>query len=429
MKKNPPIINEYTGKEPPQFRSNPYKYDVLYTPEGQWKYPGQVTKIPNRNITMKGVNYPVLGVDDLGNEQMMQPGMDYTFPGQTVTEYPQMQEGGTKMYDKRADYEASLKNKSWGTPQEMYNDSLNLHKAYQFQKANAIETAESKAQAGKRDPITGNKYDVKGDRTSINTFPFKGMWDWKNRVGDDYKTSTDLERGYPGMNNKLIADYYNQLKFKGNTYNGLHSSPDLYHENIRPTEMYYDGIAQSPVYKKPVYDPSAKSAEKLPQEVAEYLQRKEINLPTSQQEQELILPKNTPINDTAGKRIAWRKDPTTKKMVPVITNTNQPVSQGKRIYNKDVPSSTGAIPGDFVPDYGTATSFEIGGWLDEMKLGGTPSSLQQFKAKRGKTSKNIQSSINKLFLRNHTLYGFSGKNIYDPKAKFSSGGGWLDNLT
>lgn len=162
MKKNPPIINEYIGKEPPQFRSNPYKYDVLYTPEGQWKYPGQVTKIPDRNITMKGVNYPVLGIDDLGNEKMMMPNMDYTFPGQTVTEYPQMQTGG---------------------------------------------------------------------------------------------------------------------------------------------------------------------------------------------------------------------------------------------------------------------------WLDEMKLGGTPSSLQQFKAKRGKTSKNIQSSINKLFLRNHTLYGYSGRNIYDHTAKFQEGGNWLDNLT
>jgi hypothetical protein len=43
---------------------------------------------------MKGVNYPVLGIDDLGNQQMMMPGQDYTFPGNYVTEYPQMQFGG-----------------------------------------------------------------------------------------------------------------------------------------------------------------------------------------------------------------------------------------------------------------------------------------------------------------------------------------------
>jgi hypothetical protein len=43
---------------------------------------------------MKGVNYPVLGIDDLGNSQMMMPGHDYTFPGDYVTEIPQMGKGG-----------------------------------------------------------------------------------------------------------------------------------------------------------------------------------------------------------------------------------------------------------------------------------------------------------------------------------------------
>ena len=70
---------------------NPYKQDVLYTNMGQWMYPGQVTKIPSNQITMQGVPYPVQGVDDTGYSQMMYPGMDYTFPGQYVTEYPQMQ--------------------------------------------------------------------------------------------------------------------------------------------------------------------------------------------------------------------------------------------------------------------------------------------------------------------------------------------------
>lgn len=70
---------------------DPYKQDVLYTNMGQWMYPGQVTKIPSNQITMEGVNYPVKGIDDTGYSQMMYPGMDYTFPGQYVTEYPQMQ--------------------------------------------------------------------------------------------------------------------------------------------------------------------------------------------------------------------------------------------------------------------------------------------------------------------------------------------------
>lgn len=81
-----------TAKE--QKKSDPYKQDVIIDPMGQWKYPGQVTKILDRNITMKGVDYPVLGVDNLGNSQMMFPGQDYTFPGQSVTEFPMVQFGG-----------------------------------------------------------------------------------------------------------------------------------------------------------------------------------------------------------------------------------------------------------------------------------------------------------------------------------------------
>ena len=71
------------------------KGTVIYDPRGQWDYPGQITKIPGGNITMQDVNYPVLGIDNFGNQQMMYPGMDYTFPNaDNVTEYPQMKRGG-----------------------------------------------------------------------------------------------------------------------------------------------------------------------------------------------------------------------------------------------------------------------------------------------------------------------------------------------
>ena len=89
--------NEYLNKKGYAPKKNPEKIvndGVIYDPRGQWDFPGEVTKIPSGNITMQGVPYPVLGVDDLGNEQMMYPGFDYTFPGNTVTEYPQLQYGG-----------------------------------------------------------------------------------------------------------------------------------------------------------------------------------------------------------------------------------------------------------------------------------------------------------------------------------------------
>lgn len=221
---------DYSKKEVK--KPNPFKHDVLYTPEGQWKYPGQITKIPDRNITMKGVDYPVLGIDDLGNEKMMYPGMDYTFPGQTVTEYPI---GGTT--------QASINN---------LIPTQNLAKK--------------------------NKNTIASIKNSI-----------------------------------LKGETINPLEVKS-TGQGL-SIKDGHHR---------------------------------------YLAYKELGID------------NVPVQFQEG-----------------------------------------------------------GGWLEELKIGGTPSSLNQQKAKRGKTSKNIQSSINKIFLRNHTLFGHSGKNIYDPTVKFE-GGGWLE---
>ena len=62
---------------------------------GQWKHPGENTRIPSNNITMKGVNYPVLGVSNNGHEKMMYPGEEYTFPGaKYVDEFPQLKSGG-----------------------------------------------------------------------------------------------------------------------------------------------------------------------------------------------------------------------------------------------------------------------------------------------------------------------------------------------
>ena len=69
--------------------------DIIYDPAGQWKFPGQNTRIPSGDITMQGVPYPVYGEPNVGQPQMMYPGQDYAFPGADyVDEYPQMRRGG-----------------------------------------------------------------------------------------------------------------------------------------------------------------------------------------------------------------------------------------------------------------------------------------------------------------------------------------------
>tara|TARA_R110002012_G_C11615390_1_gene608486 strand:+ start:1205 stop:1408 length:204 start_codon:yes stop_codon:yes gene_type:complete len=37
--------------------------------------------IPGNKITMKGVDFKVIGIDDRGYTKVMYPGYDYTFPG------------------------------------------------------------------------------------------------------------------------------------------------------------------------------------------------------------------------------------------------------------------------------------------------------------------------------------------------------------
>ena len=63
---------------------------------GQWAHPGEITKINSNQITMQGVDYPVLGISDTGDTKMMQPGQDYTYDGKSVTEIPMAQDGITR---------------------------------------------------------------------------------------------------------------------------------------------------------------------------------------------------------------------------------------------------------------------------------------------------------------------------------------------
>jgi hypothetical protein len=67
---------------------------VIKDDMGQWAHPGEITEINSNDITMEGVDYPVLGVSDTGDTKMMYPDQDYKFDGEKVTEFPMMKNGG-----------------------------------------------------------------------------------------------------------------------------------------------------------------------------------------------------------------------------------------------------------------------------------------------------------------------------------------------
>ena len=77
---------------------------VIKDNRGQWAHPGEITEIGSNNITMQGVNYPVLGVSDQGDTQMMYPEQDYQFRGNKVTEYPMMQNESTLQKNTNMEY-------------------------------------------------------------------------------------------------------------------------------------------------------------------------------------------------------------------------------------------------------------------------------------------------------------------------------------
>lgn len=57
-------------------------------PRGQWDHPNRCTMIPSKHITMQNISYPVLGIDNSGYKQVMQPEKNYTYPGDRVFEIP-----------------------------------------------------------------------------------------------------------------------------------------------------------------------------------------------------------------------------------------------------------------------------------------------------------------------------------------------------
>jgi hypothetical protein len=55
---------------------------------GQWDHPGKCTMIESNRITMKNVDFPLVGIDDTGHMKFMLPEMEYSFPGKKVFEIP-----------------------------------------------------------------------------------------------------------------------------------------------------------------------------------------------------------------------------------------------------------------------------------------------------------------------------------------------------
>lgn len=258
------------------------KDEIIVDPMGQWNHPGKITKIPSSDITMKGVDYPVLGVDNLGNEQMMFPGMDYTFPGDSVTEYPQMKRGGQGGSLKRNKTHKNIKT------------SLNYLMAQNY---NVF------GQWGKKFYDPNAKYQEGGaNMEDFIQYMQKGAF-----VAPPTATKvSNPEQGYnpiPGQDPNALKMYFDkQIKDAQatNTTTGMSPEQKKTYEDflikqaqsgVNPEDLIKKGYASASMlptlkqYYKPVYvekqTQKANSA-KIPMDVEDTINRKEI-FPTGQQ--------------------------------------------------------------------------------------------------------------------------------------------------
>jgi len=213
-----------------------------------------------------------------------------------------------------------LQNKQTGGDifnQAAYSDSLNLYNAYQFQKANQLSTMEvlgnDPAQKESMERYYNNKGLTleQGLKDRRNRFMASNhSWDWNNYNAGGFSNRKALINAYgtDDPSAEKILNYYDTLPFNGNVRNSIATSPDLYHETIKPTGTYWDGSHTSPVYKKPVMDKAAWEEAQTPTLPTKPLEQ----IPTKEIDKQLIHDKtNNALLELPGSATTWHKSPST----------------------------------------------------------------------------------------------------------------------
>jgi hypothetical protein len=178
---------------------------VIEDDRGQWEYPGEITKINSNQITMQGVDYPVLGISDTGDTQMMQPGQDYTYDGESVTEYPMMQGGGNASLRSLINNDG-LKSKSDATkvvPQK----TMTKEQAAKLKAKKDAEELQRRKTAIETSNAARNK-----------SFSVQNLADESGAIGDKL-------RMFPNDPDSFIDEYINPGVMVGNMASGLGRVP------------------------------------------------------------------------------------------------------------------------------------------------------------------------------------------------------------
>jgi hypothetical protein len=458
MKQNKIPKNEYLIQ--PKGKTNPYKNDVIYSNLGQWRYPGQVTRIPSNQITMQGVPYPVQGVDDTGYSQMMYPGMDYEFPGQSVTEYPFDQgfdrplnpsynpnndQGfdrsispsynpqNDRGFDRPINHEGHypfggqntkththMKKGGWldaydegggnpsnplvATSEKSSEENKNFDLLFKYlEEKKRVEGVRSKAAQ-----IAANKAKSQNPSTRTDLSYIKqGAYYCNTHTGEcfqDAGATTPEGKKMPVIPGNLQWD--SQMKKLGFDWADTPEPGDVAREQLYRTQDY-QGNSLSPGWYTSHSGVVTKAGEN-PNDVMIG------NAPGGARARYV----NQPVNQMTGGR-----DNNTVHMkyqryvgnLPSMQTDYNKIMEGLR--SESIPSIPYTYPKEEERDIIPQSNLEYGGDLYEEFRRGGQRGLKKY------TSKNIQSSVNDLFRRNETLFGPAGKKRYKPGLTYQNGGG------
>ena len=162
----------------------------MYSVNGYRRYSRDVDNafniIPSGRISMKGVDFPVIGVDEFGIIQFMQPEKEYQFPGNTVFEVPIMQRGG--WLPSRDKVKATLNPKNWGVPD--YSDKGDFNTAFAAAR-----------KAGEKEFMWNNKrFNTKSDLSEEKQMKAYGITDNQRHVKKFLIDDTGLRKNLSTLN-------------------------------------------------------------------------------------------------------------------------------------------------------------------------------------------------------------------------------------
>lgn len=428
----------------------PKPKDVIVDPMGQYKYPGQITKIPSNKITMKGISYPVLGIDDLGNEIMMLPDNDYIFPGTEVTEYPQMKNGGGWLDKYQEGGEKEYKGSSISLEDVIYNtpnmkpvtyakekmEQEDNPKLYNKKPTNDYFKLNQERQDNTYIPIRDNQGNLLNPNNlninekvlPVNTELYENIAEFFDPTGalsyDDVSTAYNN----PNASKTDVAlEVLGALPIIGKIGKGI----DLY-KGLNKSRKVINNIDKviSPITN--VENVLNKIPDKGFSNMISEITGGLMEIPASKNAfKRQITNTGIDLTNLANRGAGTQQLKAKEQGGEIDYETARGILEAGSAYGQ--PLTYRAIE-HFMSITG-ATEDEDGGYIfpDEESVSNDeemPSEEDDYYRRGGNvglrrfTDKNIKSSINELFQRNETLFGERGRRYY--KTKLEQGGNWLD---